>query len=57
LGPSTKFLEELEAFLEKRGQPLKTVPVVDGNEVDLYKLYCAVKKRGGVQKVFTLYIY
>jgi histone demethylase JARID1 len=50
-GPNALFLEELEKFLEKKGTPLKNIPIIDGQELDLYKLYQAVTSRGGLQQV------
>lgn len=52
-GPCSKFMEELENFLEKRGTPIKGLPIIDGQELDLYSLYNAVMSRGGLQQVIA----
>lgn len=50
-GPNERFLEELEDFLKKKNTPMKSIPMYDGQELDLYQLYHAVKNRGGVHEV------
>ncbi len=50
-GPCSKFMEDLEAFLERRKTPLKHTPSTEGQEIDLYKLYKCVVYRGGMQQV------
>lgn len=52
-GPCSKFMTELEAFLEKRGTPIKSIPTLDGQELDLYSLYNLVLNRGGLQEVLN----
>src|SRR4051812_48007622 len=50
-GPCSKFMDDLENFLEKKGTPLKNLPIIEGQELDLYKLYNSVLSRGGLQQV------
>jgi len=51
LGPNERFLEDLKVFLKQNNQPMVDHPVVDGQELDLYKLYTAVMSRGGLHAV------
>lgn len=50
-GPNQKFMDALNAFMEKKGTPIKNVPHLDGAPVDLYRLYQEVRKRGGFHTV------
>jgi histone demethylase JARID1 len=50
-GPNEAFLQDLHRFLNKRGTPMKTIPRLDGKELDLYKLFKIVVERGGAKKV------
>jgi hypothetical protein len=50
-GPNEVFVSGLCAFLDKRGTPLKAIPKVDGRDLDLFKLFMSVVKRGGMQQV------
>jgi len=50
-GPNETFVTDLQKFLEGRGTPMKSVPRVDGKELDLYKLFKIVMERGGNKKV------
>jgi len=48
-----QFLEDLFAFMEYRGTPITTVPVICRQTVDLYRLYHHVKERSGMVEVWT----
>jgi histone demethylase JARID1 len=50
-GPCSRFLDELDKFLEKRKTPMKNIPILDGHELDLYRLYKGVMSRGGMDQV------
>lgn len=50
-GPNEAFLQDLHRFLAKRGTPMKTIPRLDGKELDLYKLFKIVVERGGARHV------
>jgi len=50
-GPNEAFLQELHRFLNKRGTSMKTIPRLDGKELDLYKLFKIVVERGGARKI------
>lgn len=50
-GPNEAFLQDLHRFLNKRGTPMKTIPRLDGKELDLYKLFKIVVERGGAKKI------
>lgn len=50
-GPFVAFFDDLERFMKQRGKPIRSVPVVDGQPVDLYALFCECMARGGVEKV------
>jgi len=50
-GTNERFLDDLKAFLKQNNQPMHDAPIVDGQELDLYKLYTAVMSRGGLQAV------
>ncbi|XP_013384498.1 AT-rich interactive domain-containing protein 1B isoform X3 [Lingula anatina] len=45
------FLDKLNAFVEERGTPFTTAPTMNKQPLDLFKLYNAVKERGGVADV------
>ena len=48
------FMREYTAFRQAKGMsPLKRLPVYDGEEVDLRKLYHEVRRRGGVRACCT----
>jgi hypothetical protein len=53
-GPYAKFMVDLTEFLEQKRQPIKSHPMLDGHEVDLFHLYKAVTSRGGYHKVNNL---
>lgn len=53
-GPNEAFLQDLHRFLNKRGTPMKTIPRLDGKELDLYNLFKIVVERGGARKVCVL---
>jgi hypothetical protein len=51
-GPNVIFVKELVAFWRNiKKSPLRQMPQVDGQPVDLYKLHLEVEKRGGIGKV------
>lgn len=45
------FLDKLLSFLEDRGTPLTIVPTISKIPVDLFRLYMAVRERGGFAEV------
>lgn len=45
------FVAQLFKFMDDRGTPLNQVPVIDGIDVDLYKLFKVVNNFGGYNKV------
>lgn len=49
---SKKFLEELTKYYNQQGKESFKYPIVSGKNLDLYKLYKEVIKRGGYQVVF-----
>lgn len=55
-GPNEAFLQELHRFLNKRGTSMKTIPRLDGKELDLYKLFKIVVERGGARKVTLCFV-
>lgn len=44
-------MSNLASFLEKRGEPLRQLPKVEGRDLDLYKLFSSVVNKGGYQVV------
>lgn len=44
---SRRFKKELMEYLTSRGQSNQKIPQIGGRELDFYKLYKAVCKRGG----------
>jgi len=50
-GPCSKFMSDLESFLEKNKTPLRSKPVIEGQFLNLYKLYKSVNSRGGMFQV------
>eukprot|EP00026_Physarum_polycephalum_P001007 Phypoly_transcript_01008.p1 GENE.Phypoly_transcript_01008~~Phypoly_transcript_01008.p1 ORF type:complete len:1023 (-),score=208.76 Phypoly_transcript_01008:373-3441(-) len=50
-GRNEVFLSNLASFLEKRGEPLRVMPRVEGRDLDLFKLFTSVVNRGGYQVV------
>ncbi|GAM27350.1 hypothetical protein SAMD00019534_105250 [Acytostelium subglobosum LB1] len=46
-GPSEVFVAELCSFLEERGESMLSFPQYDGHDLDLYRLFVEVNKRGG----------
>lgn len=48
--PVAKFMEDLERFCKEKSITM-TVPVIDGQELDLYRLFKSVAALGGLQKV------
>ncbi len=51
------FLERVFSLMEERNQPIKTMPQISTHTLDLFKLYHAVRERGGVLKVGITRIY
>ena len=49
---SKQFLEELTKYYNRQGKDSFKYPIVSGKNLDLYKLYKEVIKRGGYQVVF-----
>ncbi len=49
-----RFRKNLFAFLQSRGATNLKVPQIGGKELDLYRLYQSVVRRGGAQKVSDL---
>lgn len=45
------FMDHLCMFYHEKGQPLTAMPTIGKNNLDLWKLYMAVKERGGCQQV------
>ena len=45
------FLERLFLFMEERGNAITQNPTISKQPIDLYKLYCLVKERGGMVDV------
>ncbi|MCJ1245380.1 Chromatin structure-remodeling complex protein rsc9 [Trapelia coarctata] len=45
--PEDEFFNDLKAFHEDRGTPLRTDEKVNGRPIDLYKLYNIVREKGG----------
>ena len=43
----------IAALAQKRGTPITRIPTLGHNELDLYALYHAIIKRGGVETVIT----
>lgn len=50
-GRNEVFVSNLSSFLEKRGEPLRVMPRVEGRDLDLFKLFTSVVNRGGYQVV------
>jgi len=46
-----RFIAQLFKFMEERGTPMNKTPVVNGKELDLYRLYLLVNKMGGYNKI------
>ncbi|CAI8023975.1 AT-rich interactive domain-containing protein 3B, partial [Geodia barretti] len=46
-----EFVEKVFRFHERRGTPLKRLPMLGGRELNIYHLYQEVEKRGGSEKV------
>eukprot|EP01117_Protostelium_nocturnum_P012548 TRINITY_DN4622_c0_g1_i3.p1 TRINITY_DN4622_c0_g1~~TRINITY_DN4622_c0_g1_i3.p1 ORF type:complete len:697 (+),score=246.78 TRINITY_DN4622_c0_g1_i3:186-2276(+) len=46
-GPSEVFMRELFEFSEKSGKPMRDFPMINGEDLDLRRLYESVVKRGG----------
>ncbi len=44
-------MSNLASFLEKRGEPLRSFPKLDGRDLDLFKLFSSVVSKGGYQVV------
>ncbi|ELR14273.1 ARID/BRIGHT DNA binding domain containing protein [Acanthamoeba castellanii str. Neff] len=47
------FLAKLKDYMEKRGTPIDRIPQLGQREVDLFKLYHEVTKRGGLNEVVS----
>ncbi|XP_041351755.1 trithorax group protein osa-like isoform X4 [Gigantopelta aegis] len=45
------FLEKLMYFLEEKGTPVTTMPVISKQPLDLFKLYLCVREKGGMTEV------
>ena len=50
-GDKKRFLLELQKFMEAKGTPMKKGPVVCNKELNLHKLFEAVREKGGYTKV------
>ncbi|PAA90823.1 hypothetical protein BOX15_Mlig022944g1, partial [Macrostomum lignano] len=46
-----QWVERYLQFMEERGKPLTNLPQVAKQPLDLYRLYCGVRERGGVLEV------
>ena len=46
-----EFLDELFAFMQKRGTPINRLPIMAKQVLDLYELYNLVCARGGLVEV------
>lgn len=44
------FYDDFYNFMEKQGKPVKKTPVYCGRNIDLFRFYKAVQKRGGYHK-------
>ena len=51
---SEEFKKKLMAFMNENGYDSFKVPQIAGRELDLYKLYTSVIRRGGYERVSTL---
>ncbi|XP_034135551.1 pneumococcal serine-rich repeat protein isoform X2 [Drosophila guanche] len=47
------FVAQLYKYMDDRGTPLNKVPSIQSRDVDLYRLFRAVQKRGGYNRVTT----
>ena len=47
------FLDELFAFMQKRGTPINRLPIMAKQVLDLYELYNLVVGRGGLVEVIN----
>ena len=45
------FLDRLFSFLEEKGTPISTMPVISKQPLDLYRLYVCVQEKGGMLEV------
>lgn len=45
------WLDKLLSFMEERRTPISACPTISKQALDLYKLYCLVKDRGGFVEV------
>ena len=48
------FLDRLFSFLEEKGTPINTMPVISKQPLDLYRLYVCVQEKGGMMEVSGL---
>ncbi|XP_002134394.3 serine-rich adhesin for platelets isoform X1 [Drosophila pseudoobscura] len=48
-----RFVAQLYKYMDDRGTPLNKVPSIQSRDVDLYRLFRAVQKRGGYNRVTT----
>uniref|UniRef100_A0A1A9W235 ARID domain-containing protein n=1 Tax=Glossina brevipalpis TaxID=37001 RepID=A0A1A9W235_9MUSC len=46
-----RFVAQLYKYMDDRGTPLNKVPSIQNRDVDLYRLFRAVQKRGGYNRV------
>ena len=46
-----EFLDHLFSFMADEGQPIRDVPSICKQTIDLYRLYHCTKERGGMQEV------
>ncbi|KAH8388763.1 hypothetical protein KR200_011785, partial [Drosophila serrata] len=46
-----RFVAQLYKYMDDRGTPLNKVPSIQSRDVDLYRLFRAVQKRGGYNRV------
>ena len=45
------FLDRLFSFLDEKGTPINTMPVISKQPLDLYRLYVIVQEKGGMLEV------
>ena len=45
------FLDKLFNYMDEKGSPITSMPMISKNPIDLYKLYNLVKEKGGLLEV------
>lgn len=45
------FLDKLFGYMEDRGTPISAMPCISKQPIDLFRLYCMVKEKGGLYEV------